>query len=91
MPWRIGMKIITTGVLFIKALKIKTSIKQKIIIMFGLSGNNLVNDDNTLSRALVWTTPWPRISKHNTVIKDVLLKPLRIVWGLSKFLSSWSK
>ena len=91
MPWRIGMKIITTGVLFIKALKIKTSIKQKIIIMFGLSGNNLVNDDNTLSRALVWTTPCPRISKHNTVIKDVLLKPLRIVWGLSKFLSSWSK
>ena len=28
-------------------------IKQKIITMFGLSGNNLVSDDNTLSRALV--------------------------------------
>jgi len=57
MPCRIGMKIITTGVLLIKALKIRTSIKQKIITMFGLSGNNLVNEDNTLSRALVWTTP----------------------------------
>ena len=85
------MKIITTGVLLIKALRIRTSIKQKIITTFGLSGNNLVNEDNTLSRALVWTTPWPRINKHNTVIKDVLLKPFRIVWGLSRFLSSWSK
>ena len=53
MPCRIGIKIITTGVLLIKALKIRTSIKQKIITMFGLSGNNLVNEDNTLSRALV--------------------------------------
>ena len=51
------MNIITTGVLLIKALKIRTSIKQKIITMFGLSGNNIVNEDNTLSRALVWTTP----------------------------------
>ena len=57
MPCSIGMKIITTGVLLIKALRIRTSIKQKIITMLGLSGNNLVNEDNTLSRALVWTTP----------------------------------
>ena len=57
MPCSIGMKILLAGVLLIKALKIRTSIKQKIITMFGLSGNNLVKEDNTLSRALVCTTP----------------------------------
>ena len=47
------MKIITTGVLLIKALKTTTKSKQMIITRFGLSGNIFNNNDKALSKALV--------------------------------------
>ena len=76
----------TTGVLLIKALRIKTNNKHKTIIKLGLLGKIFINDDKALSNARVWTTPWPRISKQRTVINDVLLKPLNIAWGLRRLL-----
>ena len=60
------------------ALRIKTKNKHKIIIKFGLSGKNLIKLDKRLSKALVCTTPCPRINRHKTVIKEVLLNPFRI-------------
>ena len=66
------------------ALNIKTKSKQKIITKLGLSGKIFNSDDNKLSSALVWTTPWPKISKDKTVINDVLLKPLKIAWGFRR-------
>jgi hypothetical protein len=69
----------TTGVLFINALKISTNRRQQIIIKFGLFGKNLNRLDNKLSSTLVWTTPCPRINNEMTVINEVLLNPLSIV------------
>ena len=57
-----------------------------MITKFGFSGKTRSKLDSALSRALVWTTPCPRINKHKTVMSDVLLKPLRIAWGLRRFL-----
>ena len=70
-----------------KALSINTKIKLTIITIWELLGKYCKKLDIKPSKTLVLTTPWPRIKRLITVIKDVLLKPLKIFWGFKRF---WS-
>ena len=70
------------------ALSTRTSKRQKIIIKFGLLGKILNMEDSMLSKALVCTTPCPKINSEITVIKDVLLKPLKIACGFNRLYPS---
>ena len=76
--------------LLINALKKRTNKRVIKIIIFVLFEKKPKNPEIKPFKTLVWTTPWPNIKSEITVIREVLLKPLRILCGLKRFWPSSS-
>ena len=86
-----GIKITTTGVLFRKALIIKTKIRAKTMEKNGFFGLSPTTNCVARSKDLVLTIACPITRSDNTVIKAGLEKPAKILEGLKRLFPSASR
>jgi hypothetical protein len=75
---RIGRNMTTTGVLLRKPLITATAIRIGTVANVGKRFVALTIIFAGRSRALVWNSPWPTMSRQMTVISAGLAKPARI-------------